>query len=91
MLLVPLSVNMAYSDAADSPTQILLGAKMADGTALYDLWYDEALCVLLFDTQAYADKNLAGYAPTAIYIIKMGEVCRSHINKERAAFGIGPM
>ena len=42
-------------------------------------------------TQAYADKNLAGYAPTAIYIIKMGEVCRSHINKERAAFGIGPM
>lgn len=58
MLLVPLSVNMAFSDAADSPTQILLGAKMADGTALYDLWYDESICILLFDTQAYADKEL---------------------------------
>ena len=58
MLLVPLKVNMAYSDAAGSPTQILLGAKMADGTALYDLWYDASVCILLFDTQAYADKEL---------------------------------
>lgn len=42
-------------------------------------------------TQAYSDNRLADYAPTAIYIIKMGEICRSHINKERAAFGLGPM
>ncbi len=42
-------------------------------------------------TQAYKDDTLAGYAPTAIYIIKMGEVCRPYINKERATFGLGPM
>ena len=58
MLLVPLSVNMAFSDAADSPTKILLSAKLADGTALYDLWYDASICVLMFDTQAYTDKEL---------------------------------
>lgn len=42
-------------------------------------------------TQTYSDDRFAGYAPTAIYIIKMGETCRSYINKERASFGLGPM
>lgn len=41
-------------------------------------------------TQAYTDERFAAYAPTAIYIIKMGETCRPYINKERAAFGLGP-
>lgn len=43
-------------------------------------------------TQAYTkDPQMAGYAPTAVYIIKMGELCRSYINKERAGLGLGPM
>jgi hypothetical protein len=48
---------------------------------------------LLADRITYAytkDKNMAGYAPTAVYIIKMGELCRSYINRERAAYGLGP-
>lgn len=49
---------------------------------------------LLADRITYAytkDKGMAGYAPTAVYIIKMGELCRSYINRERAAYGLGPM
>ena len=42
-------------------------------------------------TTAYQDNRFAGAAPTAIYIIKMGEMCRAYINKERAGFGLGPM
>lgn len=42
-------------------------------------------------TTAYQDSRMAGFAPVAIYIIKMGETCRPYINKERAAFGLGPM
>ena len=66
---------------------------MLDNPPAPHLRVDYVDSALLADriTQAYADKNLAGYAPTAVYIIKMGEICRSHINKERAAFGIGPM
>ena len=49
---------------------------------------------LLADRITYAytkDKGMAGYAPTAVYIIKMGELCRPYINRERAAYGLGPM
>lgn len=42
-------------------------------------------------TMAYQDSRFAGAAPTAIYIIKMGEQCRAYINKERASFGLGPI
>lgn len=41
-------------------------------------------------TMAYREPRFATLAPTAIYIIKMGEVCRSYINRERAKFGLGP-
>lgn len=41
-------------------------------------------------TMAYREPRFATLAPTAIYIIKMGEVCRSYINQERAKFGLGP-
>lgn len=42
-------------------------------------------------TTAYKDARYASLAPTAIYIIKMQEVCRSYINAERATFGLPPI
>jgi hypothetical protein len=42
-------------------------------------------------TTAYRDDRYAQVAPTAIYIIKMQETCRSYINDERAQFGLGPI
>jgi hypothetical protein len=41
-------------------------------------------------TMAYRDERNAGFAPTAIYILKMAEVCRSYVNEERQGFGLGP-
>ena len=41
-------------------------------------------------TAAYSDPRFANYAPTAIYILNLGEICRSYINRERANFGLGP-
>lgn len=42
-------------------------------------------------TMAYRDDRFAAIAPTAVYIIKMQEVCRSYINDERESFGLGPL
>lgn len=42
-------------------------------------------------TTAYKDDRFASIAPTAIYIIKMQEVCRSYINEQRAQFGLAPI
>lgn len=42
-------------------------------------------------TTTYKDARYARLAPTAVYIIKMQEVCRSYINEERASFGLGPI
>lgn len=39
-------------------------------------------------TTAYRDDRYSALAPTAMYIIKMQETCRSYINEERAAFGL---
>ncbi len=39
---------------------------------------------------AYRLPRFARLAPTAVYIIRMGELCRLHINAERAAFGLDP-
>ena len=41
-------------------------------------------------TMAYREDRFAGLAPTAVYIIKMQEVCRSYITSKRATFGLGP-
>jgi hypothetical protein len=40
-------------------------------------------------TTAYKDDRMASLAPTAMYIIKMQETCRSYINEQRAQFGLG--
>ena len=40
-------------------------------------------------TTFYRDDRYASLAPTAVYIIKMQETCRSYINDQRAQFGLG--
>lgn len=42
-------------------------------------------------TTGYKDERYASVAPTAMFFIKMQEVCRSYINQERAGFGLGPI
>ena len=42
-------------------------------------------------TTFYKDDRFASLAPTAVYIIKMQEVCRTYINDQRAQFGLGPI
>lgn len=42
-------------------------------------------------TTAYKDDRFSSLAPTAVYIIKMQETCRSYINDERASFGLPPI
>jgi len=41
-------------------------------------------------TMAYRDAKYKDLAPTAVYIIKMGEICRTYINAERVKYGLGP-
>lgn len=38
----------------------------------------------------YRDDRYAGYAPPAIYIFKMAEICKIYVDRERAGFGLGP-
>ena len=42
-------------------------------------------------TTAYNEDRYAPLAPSAIYIIRMGEVCRSYINEARLEYGLGPL
>ncbi len=42
-------------------------------------------------TTTYADDRYSALAPTAIYIIKMQDTCRSYINDQRGQFGLGPL
>ncbi len=41
-------------------------------------------------TAAYRLPRYARLAPAAVYIVRMGELCRLHINAERTAFGLDP-
>ena len=41
-------------------------------------------------TAAYGDPRFESFSPTALYILNIGEICRSYINRERANFGLGP-
>lgn len=42
-------------------------------------------------TTGYKDERFSGIAPTAMYIFKMQETCRSYINAERNSFGLPPI
>ena len=41
-------------------------------------------------TIAYRSPQNAGLAPSAIYILRMGDICRDQINRARQDFGLGP-
>lgn len=42
-------------------------------------------------TIAYRSESNARFAPQAIYILKMTDICREYINRERQGFGLGPL
>jgi len=41
-------------------------------------------------TATYRDDKYANFAPSAVYIILMGEYCRDYINRARQEFNLGP-
>jgi hypothetical protein len=41
-------------------------------------------------TAAYEEPQFNRFSPVAVYILKIGELCRPYINRERAEFGLGP-
>lgn len=41
-------------------------------------------------TAAYEETEFNRFPPVAVYILKIGELCRPYINRERAEFGLGP-
>lgn len=41
-------------------------------------------------TIAYRSPQNAQFAPAALYILRMGEICRDQINRARQEFGLGP-
>lgn len=41
-------------------------------------------------TNAYQEPQFARSSPVAVYILKIGELCRPYINRERQEFGLGP-
>lgn len=77
------SLNYIFSD--DSLPAALL--KKARNRCLGD---QRTTSAILADriTTGYKDERLAGVAPTAMFFIKMNEVCKSYINQERAGFGL---
>lgn len=80
------SLNYIFSD--DSLSTALV--KRARNRCLSD---QRTTAAILADriTTAYRDERLAGLAPTAMYMLKMQETCKSYINQERAGFGLSPL
>lgn len=39
---------------------------------------------------AYEEAQFERFSPVAVYILKIGELCRPYINRERQEFGLGP-
>jgi len=59
MLLVPVTLKVVKGQQkAENLAEALSTAKMSDGTALYDLWYNDQECCFVFDTAAYEGKEL---------------------------------
>lgn len=42
-------------------------------------------------TATYKDDRFANVAPTALYILRMAEVCKKNINAVRLEYGLGPL
>lgn len=58
MLLVPVTLKAVKDQQAENLAEVLSTAKMSDGTALYDLWYNDQECCFVFDTVAYEGKEI---------------------------------
>lgn len=59
MLVVPVTLKAIKGQTQDANLlQTLLAAKTSDGTPLYDVWYNEQLACFVFDTAAYAGKEM---------------------------------
>lgn len=80
------SLNYTFGD--DSLTTAIV--KKARNRCLSD---QRTTSAILADriTTGYKDERLAGIAPSAMYMIKMQETCKSYINQERAGFGMAPL
>jgi hypothetical protein len=80
------SLNFIYSD--DSLPSALLKKARTDCLSA-----QRTTSAILADriTTAYKDDRFENVAPTALYIIKMQEVCRSYINDQRTSFGLPPL
>lgn len=77
------SLNFIFQD--DSLSTAL--AKRARNKCLMD---QRTTSAILADriTTGYKDERLSGIAPTAMFFLKMQEVCKAYINQERASFGL---
>lgn len=80
------SLNYMYAD--DSLATAL--AKRARNRCLAE---QRTTAAILADriTTGYKDDRLAGIAPTAMFFLRMTEVCKSYINQERSGFGLPAM
>lgn len=80
------SLNYMYAD--DSLSTALV--KKARNRCLAD---QRTTAAILADriTTGYKDDRFAGLAPTAMFFIRMQDVCKSYINQERASFGLSPI
>lgn len=59
MLLVSVTLKAIKGQAqTEDLISALSSARMTDGTALYDLWYNEKECCFVFDTKTYEGKEL---------------------------------
>ncbi len=98
-LALPPDAKAAYVQAlSDSANLIFVDDELA--TAIVKLARTRCLieqkttAAILADriTMAYTkDPKLAGLAPSIIYIMRMGDVCRTIINEERARFSLPPV
>jgi hypothetical protein len=79
------SLNYSYVD--DSLTEAL--AKRGRTRCLVEQGVTAAVLAAQISA-AYEQEEFARFSPVAVYILKIGELCRPYINRERADFGLGP-
>ena len=58
MLLVPVTFQAIKGETQADFLQTMQSAQLTNGTMLYDLWHNDTECCFVFDTDAYAGKQL---------------------------------
>ncbi|NBC36922.1 hypothetical protein GTZ99_10170 [Novosphingobium sp. FSY-8] len=79
------SINYVFVD----DTLVNALAKRGRTTCLRELKITPQSLVEKIDL-GYRDNAMLGFPPAVIYILKMSEVCKVYVDRERAAFGLGP-